>query len=557
MKNPVFLTIFLAFFIFSAQFSLADFQLNPNEVQLSVGSYLLDIEETAGIVDNIDFNGGSFTITVSSSQQIKIGSLDRVKFDFEPQSAGIYITRTCEPTKSTIKIETPAIAPLAITITPNGTCVPGDGGGGGAGLGIISPIIPPPPQPPQPTGVPAGEIPPSEFPLGLPLGPISAPPTLPPVIPPVTPPTEPGITPPIVSLPEPIKETIETITEIGKGIIEAVQSISTGDLSIVRDIISGLRANTTVTNNIQNVIQPALTFFAIVSAIIAALTAIQASATVAAALNIVVETFSFAKFYLLGLIHFKRRVPWGRVIEKTTGRPVPGAVVQVWDAEFKKLKDTQLTDKDGRFGALVGAGKYYIKVAKDGFQDKQTETIEVASANQILNIEVPIILIQEISGLEQIKKANLFSIVKNFLDSINPVLLVLGTLMSLITLIILPTTLNYVIFTIYVAFDILKLYFTYHFIKPFGKVLDFASALPLSLAIIRVFDEEKNLLLQTKASDDEGRFNFLLAPGKYFLTCVKAGYQAYRSAPIIFTKASLATMDVKLQKKQLENSPNF
>ena len=103
---------------------------------------------------------------------------------------------------------------------------------------------------------------------------------------------------------------------------------------------------------------------------------------------------------------------------------------------------------------------------------------------------------------------------------------------------------------LYIVFDILKIYFAKHLLKPFGKIVDETTGESLPLTVVRVFEEEKNWLLATKVTDEEGHFNFLLAPGKYYLTCSRAGYVTFRSDLINIAKTGLPYLNVKLQRAQ-------
>ena len=548
MKKSAILGLFLLLILPLAVF--ADSQFNANEIQLSVGSFLLDIDDSNATTDQIDFNGTEFTVTLSGGQFIKIGSADRVNFIYTPTNYSTYVTTGCSASRSTITIKTPSGLPgtIAITITPQGTCsVDGGGGGaGGAAPGLTAPLIPTPPPPPPPTGVPPEEIPPApQLPLTGPS------PLAPPVFPTPPPPTPeepmfpPPPFPPIPIIPAPI---VETFTEVTKETIEIIQSVVSGDLETAQTAIENLRSNTTVTETFQNIVNPILTALMAFGIAVLTATAIQASAVLAVNAFSFLQFLDFSRLFTLGLVYFKKRKPWGRVLEKLTGKPVPAALIEVFDAEFKKLKDTQLTDKEGRFGSVMGEGKYFVKVTKDGFYEKETAVITIDKPDQVLNLEIIITPLDQEFNLDYIKRVNLLDLIKRLLDKLSPALLVIGTLLSLIALVILPTTFNYILFTVYVLLDILKIYFALHFVKPFGKVLDAFALTALPLAVVRIFDEEKHVLLSTKATDENGRFNFLIAPGKYYLTCVKAGYQPFRSNSIAYTKATLETGDIKLQK---------
>lgn len=60
--------------------------------------------------------------------------------------------------------------------------------------------------------------------------------------------------------------------------------------------------------------------------------------------------------------------------------------------------------------------------------------------------------------------------------------------------------------------------------KPWGVVFDALSGKPVDLAIVRLFDAETRHLIETKVTDDHGRFNFLVAKGRYYITITKTGY---------------------------------
>lgn len=60
--------------------------------------------------------------------------------------------------------------------------------------------------------------------------------------------------------------------------------------------------------------------------------------------------------------------------------------------------------------------------------------------------------------------------------------------------------------------------------KPWGNVYDSFSNKPVDLAVVRVFNAVNDRLVATKVTDENGRFNFLLAKGKYYVTVTKSGF---------------------------------
>jgi hypothetical protein len=60
--------------------------------------------------------------------------------------------------------------------------------------------------------------------------------------------------------------------------------------------------------------------------------------------------------------------------------------------------------------------------------------------------------------------------------------------------------------------------------KPWGTVFNSQNGQPIPYALVKIFDQEYNRLLETATTDNEGRFGFLVRTGHYFVTVQKAGY---------------------------------
>ena len=86
-----------------------------------------------------------------------------------------------------------------------------------------------------------------------------------------------------------------------------------------------------------------------------------------------------------------------------------------------------------------------------------------------------------------------------------------------------------------------------------GIVYDSETKEPVESAIVRIFDKEYNKLLETKVTDGQGRFEFLVKPGEYFITATKEGYLfpskshlGYHGEPIQITEPTKAVINVKI-----------
>lgn len=60
--------------------------------------------------------------------------------------------------------------------------------------------------------------------------------------------------------------------------------------------------------------------------------------------------------------------------------------------------------------------------------------------------------------------------------------------------------------------------------KPWGSAFDSLTGKPIDLAIVRIFNADNNRLVSTKVTDQNGRFNFLLNKGRFYIRVTKPGY---------------------------------
>ena len=60
--------------------------------------------------------------------------------------------------------------------------------------------------------------------------------------------------------------------------------------------------------------------------------------------------------------------------------------------------------------------------------------------------------------------------------------------------------------------------------KPWGVVYDAVSKAPISIAVVRIFSHPQRRLLETRVTDNNGRFGFAVPAGDYFVTVTKPGF---------------------------------
>lgn len=127
------------------------------------------------------------------------------------------------------------------------------------------------------------------------------------------------------------------------------------------------------------------------------------------ALNIVRHTFAFSGiplgmavlfvtpnistaallFAQIGMYFLFRRLAlpakvksWGIAMDGKTRKPLGGVVVRIFDKKFNKLLETQVTDRNGKYGFLVRRNIYYITAEKQGFQKFVSPDIDLSALDE-------------------------------------------------------------------------------------------------------------------------------------------------------------------------------
>ncbi|MDP3901906.1 MAG: carboxypeptidase-like regulatory domain-containing protein [bacterium] len=302
------------------------------------------------------------------------------------------------------------------------------------------------------------------------------------------------------------------------------------------NFIQTLRSNVQILSQIKKVGVPLAIGLGGVGVISLGITAVSTSASLAFNLA------EFLRYLAFGFLRFKKRKPWGTVHNEITSSPVAGALVKIFDTKTQKLKETQLTDKDGRFGFLVQPGDYYIKTSRHGFIENQSDVFKVVESEVMTDINVPLLPL----AADTKTTAAVWHAIKHFITTISPYVLALGSILSAAIAIIVPSKVNIGILIIYVVIDIIKIIISIQTIRPFGLVEDQKTDKTLDLAVVRIFDLQKNWLLNTKVTDLDGKFDFLVMPGSYYLTAARDGYQPFHSKAIKITESGLINLDIKL-----------
>ncbi len=298
----------------------------------------------------------------------------------------------------------------------------------------------------------------------------------------------------------------------------------------------------------------------IVAPILVTAVAVNTAAS-ASLLNIL----SYLRYFFsqpLALFYRRRRQKWGTVYNSLTKQPIDLAIVRLYRKEDNRLIQSRVTDKLGRFMFLVSPGKYYLTVTKPKFifpsnylagkkEDVKFldlyhgETVAVTEKRVSITPNIPVdpqedarpvksIIFQR--RLRRLQYAAAFSSVPLAVLSfiISPNRFIFGLLVLHIILFILFRRLGY-----------------QRPPKNWGIVYDSATKKPVGRAIARIYDKQYNKLLETRITDNKGRYSFLVNNNLYYVTAEKMGYDKFRSEEIDLIsqdREALVGMDIALAK---------
>ncbi|MHB8830742.1 MAG: hypothetical protein ACYC44_01340 [Patescibacteria group bacterium] len=91
--------------------------------------------------------------------------------------------------------------------------------------------------------------------------------------------------------------------------------------------------------------------------------------------------FQVATYVVFRRLSFRKPTSsFGSIKDISTGKPIKNAIVRILDAQFNRILETQVTDSDGRYAFLVGKGKFYVTVTKDGYGQLRSDVLDYTSA---------------------------------------------------------------------------------------------------------------------------------------------------------------------------------
>ena len=346
----------------------------------------------------------------------------------------------------------------------------------------------------------------------------------------------------------PAQGVLKSIVEQNKTVKAIVES---APVKMAREKVLNNPAVETVS---QDVVTPALVTVAVVN-------------TVPTVATVTVNIWSYLHFLFIEpllLLFRRKRKKWGIVYDSLSKTPLSLATVRLYSKKDKRLIQTKVTDKDGRYLLIVKEpGKYYLEIAKPGYEfpskilrDEKQDTkfvdlyhgqeIEVKEKGGVITANIPMDTVAD-----QIKPVK--EVIKNYtIKNLRLITSYVGLILAVLVLIIYPSVITLLALIIHIAF-----YGTFRKIlvpkkpKSWGIVYDKKTKAPLNLAVVRIFDMKFNKLLETQVTDAKGRYAFLASKNLYQLSAEKQGYQKEEIQDIdLVKKEDIVNLDIGLNKSK-------
>lgn len=224
---------------------------------------------------------------------------------------------------------------------------------------------------------------------------------------------------------------------------------------------------------------------------------------------------------------FKPPRKWGTVRDAVTKVPIPGVFVSLFSLQTCKEAKRIMTDKTGRFGFLTPQpGQYWVQVVNPLYLPYRSQLINIdEKRSEPLTFDI-FLAAREDVRVASLKKVAKFTKFVSFITAFQFLVLIAGSVLSLILIYQARTLENILLVTLYVLLWVMRILGSSK-VRRFGLVKDQAIDIGLGEAVIQVTSDSKGEqnFIHSTITDEAGRFIILVPPGKHSVIAAKTGYQ--------------------------------
>jgi hypothetical protein len=269
------------------------------------------------------------------------------------------------------------------------------------------------------------------------------------------------------------------------------------------------------------------------------------------------------------LLYFGRKKrKWGVVYDSLTKQPVDLAIVRLFDSETKKLVETRVTNREGKYLFIAELGKeYYISVIKPGYVfptkllataekdkeytdlyhgqpfktgeerksgfiaynipiDPQAGIVKNAEFNKPLKAGVGTLGELQKLGAQAEQKELKRAVWSNRFRKFNRTVAYLGPILALGSFILTPSLLTFGFLLLHIVLLLLfRRLAMGRKAAPWGRVFNIKTSKSLPNSVVRLFDTEYGRLLSVYVTKADGDYGFLVGEDEeYSLVSSKKGY---------------------------------
>jgi hypothetical protein len=242
-------------------------------------------------------------------------------------------------------------------------------------------------------------------------------------------------------------------------------------------------------------------------------------------------------------------LPLGQVLAGKT--PLVDSTVTLFDLTSNKefeagsygLHNPTQSSVNGTFGWVVPNGKYYITAVKDGYYTRKTPVFTVT--NNVVNSQIILIHFPPKLDLNPANIAKIVEIgaqigIQKITDTLVGVMDIAANpqVQETMTTVVAPSVVGVVaVGTVAVVswaniIPLLQLLFLQPLVffgnrrkrEAWGQIYNSLNKLPVDLATVRLINNESGRVIQSKVTDNQGRYAFVINPGTYRIQVLKNNF---------------------------------
>lgn len=287
------------------------------------------------------------------------------------------------------------------------------------------------------------------------------------------------------------------------------------------------------------------------------------TAQVSAVAITTIALISYTEYFKLFFFPWrKRRKYWGLVFDTKDLKPIPFVVINMYDSTTKKFVSSGVSDMQGRYGLIADAGNYFLEIKNSDYVFDPTLIDTDAYHNQVFNIgqtkniafNIPMKNVSTNEKSLGYKLKVLVLRIRDLFEVLYPYIMITMIFID-IALLIASKDLSYIfLIVLMTVFLFLYFYLGRQYPKQWATCIDSETGKGIKNVFIKLFDVKENSLADTKISDNEGRFQFIVPNGVYQLITSAKGYKLKSNQEKILIEIKNKTMHYDLHFVKDENS---